>query len=294
MIKDILFLTLILLTSINSDFRSKNLKDFYRCFDQDTNDCSSAKIENKDIECCRFELVDIDNLNYFDWTFHIEYQAYNECKIYFKSYPSEAMEKQMEKLAKELFGFREINFHQFTPRLREIVNCSSSSMAFEYGGETNYTDEEIEILTSKNHCLYYASSKTTERIYNEKITITESKCFEAISLKETKDAGVTCSFIDMSILFKNGTKVKFNNCFLFPSEAIKNKKVPIIVEDVIKENVEEFANEQNQTVAEYDFKIIDKDGGYILYNSEKGIIEENGDFIININIIILIGLILLF
>ena len=202
---------------INSDFVDDNYNDIMNCIYTNTDKCSSTSLKTKNLECCLFDLTNLDD----------QYENDNTkiCSAVFTTYVSQSMMKQIESIAIEDYGILKAYANIDIPRIREQIKCSSASATYEFGGYT-YTDEDLRKLKSKNHCLYYYYNSIGENFFSDtSISISKDKCINAESLDVTKKADIYCAYADVAILYQDGTKNEFKTCYFLPSESIKSKKL---------------------------------------------------------------------
>ena len=273
---------------INSDFVDDNYNDIMNCIYTNTDKCSSTSLKTKNLECCLFDLTNLDD----------QYENDNTkiCSAVFTTYVSQSMMKQIESIAIEDYGILKAYANIDIPRIREQIKCSSASATYEFGGYT-YTDEDLRKLKSKNHCLYYYYNSIGENFFSDtSISISKDKCINAESLDVTKNADIYCAYADVAILYQDGTKNEFKTCYFLPSESIKSKKLDPTTEAALQKVSQNQSSKTGKTVKEYEAKMVDKTGRSITYNSVKGVVEPNNSckhYSIKIPILILFGLFLL-
>lgn len=273
---------------INSDFVDDNYNDIMNCIYTNTDKCSSTSLKTKNLECCLFDLTNLDD----------QYENDNTkiCSAVFTTYVSQSMMKQIESIATEDYGILKAYANIDIPRIREQIKCSSASATYEFGGYT-YTDEDLRKLKSKNHCLYYYYNSIGENFFSDtSISISKDKCINAESLDVTKKADIYCAYADVAILYQDGTKNEFKTCYFLPSESIKSKKLDPTTEAALQKVSQNQSSKTGKTVKEYEAKMVDKTGRTITYNSVKGVVEPNNSckhYSIKIPILVLFGLFLL-
>ena len=280
-----ILLTFIYILGIYSDFLNDDYYDIMNCIGTDTNKCSSTKLKTKDLECCLFDLT---NLEY-------SYGDTQICSAVFTSYVSQSMMKQIEAIATEYYGILKAYGDIDIPRLREKITCSSTSATYEFGGY-KYTSSDIQKLKSKNHCLYYYFNSIGQNLFSDTaVSISKDKCINAESLDVTKDDDIYCAYADVAILYSDNTKTEFKTCYFLPSESIKSKKLDPTTESALQSAAQKEASKSGKTFQEYEAKLVDKKGRSIKYNSIKGIVETSNSkyYSIKFPILILFSLILL-
>ena len=267
MLKNIILLLLILNLGIKSDYINDNYEDLMNCIYSDINSCSSTRLKTPNLECCRFKIEYLD-----DNTSNDEDDDMNICSAVFTSYVSQSMIKQIESIAIEEYGILQAYTNIVIPKLRETIECTSTSASYEFGGYT-YTQADLEKLKSKNHCLYLYFNSIGQNFFSkESISIDKDKCVNAESLDVTKSADIYCAYADAAILYSDGTKNEFKTCYFLPSESIKSKKLDPTTEAALQRATSNEAQKAGKTIDEYEVKMVDKTGRTLTYNSVEGVI----------------------
>ena len=290
MLKNFILLMLILNLGIKSDFINDNYEDLMNCVYSDINSCSSTRLKTPNLECCRFKIEYLD-----DNTSNDEDDDMNICSAVFTSYVSQSMIKQIESIAIEEYGILQAYTNFVIPKLRETIECTSTSASYEFGGYT-YTQADLEKLKSKNHCLYLYFNSIGQNFFSEEsISIDKDKCVNAESLDVTKSADIYCAYADAAILYSDGTKNEFKTCYFLPSESIKSKKLDPTTEAALQRATSNEAQKAGKTIDEYEVKMVDKTGRTLTYNSVEGVIppQNNSNRLKALNIFIYIFMLIL-
>ena len=283
--KIILFLTLISVIEIQSDLVTDNFSDLVRCVDADANQCSSVSLKTKGLECCRVKETD-----FYD---NSKYEEDEGCLTFFTKYVSQSMMRQIEIISIEDLGILKAYYPDLEiPRTNFEITCSSTSAIYELG-KYNYSSEDLQKLKSHNHCLYYYYSSIQRNLFSQNpISITKDLCINAESLDITKNEDIYCAYTEVAILYSDNTKTEFKTCYFLPSESINSKQLDPTTEAALQGISDNQAQKSGKTVAEYDAKLIDKNGRTLKYNSIEGV-SASSFLIVNFSKIILLGFFLL-
>ena len=278
------FLAILFCIKINSDFVDDDFYDIMSCIETETNQCSRTTLKTKNLECCLFNLTNLD-----------EKDEYVEiCSAVFTNYVSQSMMKQIESIAIEDYGILKAYLDIDIPRIREDIKCTSAKASYEFGGYT-YSSTDLQKLKSKNHCLYYYYNSIGQNLFSDtSISIEKDKCINAESLDVTKKADIYCAYADVAILYSDGSKNEFKTCYFLPSESIKSKKLDPTTEAALQKVSQKEAAKTGKTVDEYEAKLVDKNGRSITYNSKDGVTAtSNGKyFSLKLSLLILLNLLL--
>lgn len=269
--KILLYLTLTLFFTINSDFVDDDYTSIMNCIYTDIDKCSSTRMKTKDLECCLFDLKNLESTNDDEDSD----DSGKICSAVFTSYVSNSMMSQIEAIATEDYGILKAYLNIDIPRIREDIKCATASASYEFGGY-KYTSDDLVKLKSKNHCLYYYYNSIGRNMFNDKvISIEKEKCVNAESLDVTKNADIYCAYADVAILYSDGTKSEFKTCYFLPSESIKSKKLDPTTEAALRGASQTQASNSGKQVQEYEAKMVDKTGRTITYNSVSGVTSSS-------------------
>ena len=302
-----MMLILVLTSQINSandpDYASNLYRDRRKCFYAETYNCLSTELTRvPSLKCCRFHIDDVNNERYRDFIKGIVYDDYTECRAYFASYVSETMAIQYSAIIYEALLLRRVVLGEYIPKMRETINCSTGNMSYEYGGRDYFKEKDIEKFNnSRNSCLLYYQASLGEYVMDKEIiSIDQETCENAELLEQTRKANVTCNYMEIEVLFGDGTKDMIKSCYLFAPEALKVNQLNPNIEDTFKDVADQVTGAKGKgNYTEFNVNIYVKGGGIKHYNSEEGIVipdeESNSGYFKNIIYqVIFFGLILLF
>ena len=185
--------------------------------------------------------------------------------------------KQFKPLLKEVFGFAkytegEINPFDFAIGMNAKVHCKDGDVELNIE-EFKYTDDEIKILSSGEHCLNYTISGL---INNDTKDLT---CQNGKLLKSSKDAGIECGNLVIN-LKGNSTEQTINSCTIFPFEMLSKMTMPPYLNEKINELASFFAL---LGVEKITIELSDSKGHKVTYDSATGKIISNNSSILTIS-----------
>ena len=184
--------------------------------------------------------------------------------------------KQFKPFSKEIFGYINNGMDEEKkidiPEIHAHAKCSDGELDINFGGE-KYTEEEIKILKSPDHCMNY----TVSSIYNFYTEPKEYDCTKGQLLQSSKDAGIECG--NLNIQVKAGNQdINFKSCMPFSFDMFSKITIPSMYNQQIGQGAAGMLG-GNITV-----ELSDSKGRKFTYDSGTGKImlvnnENNGGFI---------------
>lgn len=177
------------------------------------------------------------------------------------------MERETTKaLYKEIWGYVTNNMIQ-SSKIEMTYFCKDGTASTRFGFDT-YTDEEIKILKSKNHCMSY--------FYGYNTFASKEECFNSEILPSSKKVGLSCGYYEFNIKFSDGTSKNIKSCNIFNKDVITNGHL----DDKSKESFESFVNsntDNDKIALSYVVEFSDDKGNSIVYDSLTQSINKNSN-----------------
>ena len=241
-----------------------NLKCFAGSVSKDI--CVDIKLDGQNNQCC-----------YLDASFQNETQK--ACYPFPKNigdYTNVINTKQFKPLTKEVYGYIKYSFPKEVPipdipEVKAQVICKDGiKLDVDIGGD-EYTEDEIKILKSEDHCLNYTVSAFIQK---EKTF----DCKNGKLLPSSKDAGIECG--ELSVSIKVGTnETNFKTCMLFSYDMFSKISIPDEYKGEIQKKIKEFAQGADKVTVE----LSDSNGHKVTYDTDTGKIISNHSSILTIS-----------
>jgi len=273
-------LIILLFSQIISQNYEEILNDAFLCMEGEYGYCSNVKLNSGVYQCC----------NVVTTSYGYEYPF---CSVQMTpiSLYKEQMENEITKaLFKEMFGYSkyEINNSVNSEYLKTKIeyNCKDGNLTILYGYDT-YTDDEIKVFQSGNHCLKY--------IYEQNFSTTQENCFNSVLTQNAKDAGLTCGFFEFNIKYTDNTVDNIKTCNIFNKDVANYGNI----DEKTKESFTTIVNSNNEqkVVLSYTVEFSDESGYTLVYDSTTEKVSstdsDNSEFTIKFSKYILFLIILL-
>ena len=135
--------------------------------------------------------------------------------------------------------------------------CIDGNFIFNYGYDI-FTDEEITLLKSDNHCLRYN--------YNQDIFTSKEDCYNSVLLQSSKDEGLSCGYFEYNLKYSDGSSETIKSCGIFNKELINYNQLDQKTKETVKNFVTD-NTETGKTITSYEVNLSDNDGNSLVYNS---------------------------
>ena len=132
-----------------------------------------------------------------------------------------------------------------------------------------YSDEEIKILQSDNHCLSYFNPYLKHSKNNIR-NVTRDICYKALLLPSTKEYGISCGYMEIDIKEPNGKEEKRATCFLYDP----NVTITKILDESSRLNLNDMTRKNEDDKITYRFTIYGPEGKGYTFSSETRQVEE--------------------
>ena len=255
-----------LLENFNSrDGEDEDPKDPCESGSDDKDKCVALPVSEKNAQCCY-----ITSVNQEDETEKI-------CELSpkpLKDISNIIKAKQFKPLLKEVMGFAKYNGGEISPDdfgfgMDLKVHCKDGDIELNIE-DIKYTDDEIKILSSGEHCLNYTLSGFIDE------DTKDLTCQNGKLLKSSKDAGIECGNLVVNIK-GNSTEETFKSCMIFPFEMLSKMTMPPYLNEKINEIASFFAL---IGVDKITIELSDSKGHKVSYDSDTGkIISNNGSIL---------------
>ena len=281
----IILILFIQISSQNLDV-DKLLKDINIWLEhKDTTSCPSVKLNSGYYQCCKVSSLTAGNSVSF-------------CSAQIT--PISEFKKMMEMssikaIIKESFGITKYRYVEplgINPdsiRTSMTYDCPDGKVTTQFGYDT-YTEEEIDILKSDEHCLDY--------LYNYRTFSSKQECYDSLLLPSSINLGLTCGYYKYSIKYSDGSNYEIESCGIFNKDLLGQKNLDQQSKDGFKSFVST-NKEDGKVVLSYEVSLSNKEGQYLVYDSSiDGIISSSyssnssGNLILNYLLYILLSLLI--
>ena len=169
-------------------------------------------------DCTSFLSVPLNNYCCFK-SEKINNDYNNECLIISSNEYKIMSDLKHKAMMKELilFGRKNENLFNFVYEQKIVCRYESSKIDINKFGN----EDDINILNSNNHCLYYFNQTM---IKGKHISISKDTCFNADLLEDSKDFNIECGYFDFTLIYKNGVKKSYQTCYLFNPNFLNYKQ----------------------------------------------------------------------
>ena len=134
-----------------------------------------------------------------------------------------------------------------------------------------YTNKEIKLLSSDQHCLSYFNPYLIHTSTNRR-EVNRDICYGAALLKSTRDEGINCGYMEIEIIEPGATETR-QTCFLFDPKVLDNK----VLDEATRLNLNAMSKKNENNNIKYNFVIYGPQGKGYKYDSETRIVEEVQD-----------------
>ena len=134
-----------------------------------------------------------------------------------------------------------------------------------------YTNKEIKLLSSDQHCLSYFNPYLIHTSTNRR-EVNRDICYGSALLKSTRDEGINCGYMEIEIIEPGATETR-QTCFLFDPKVLNNK----VLDEATRLNLNAMSKKNENNNIKYNFVIYGPKGKGYKYDSETRIVEEVQD-----------------
>jgi hypothetical protein len=130
-----------------------------------------------------------------------------------------------------------------------------------------YTNKEIKLLSSDQHCLSYFNPYLIHTSTNRR-EVNRDICYGAALLKSTRNEGINCGYMEIEIVEPHATE-KRKTCFLYDPKVRNNK----VLDEATRLNLNAMSKKNENDNIKYNFVIYGPKGEGYKYDSETKIVE---------------------
>ena len=170
-------------------------------------------------------------------------------------------DKSFKALYKEISGYVIYGYtnsvSQEYLKTKMEYQCKDGTATYLFAYDT-YTNDEINVFKSGNHCMKY--------FYYNSLLNSKNDCFNSEITPAQKNAGLSCGYYEYNIKYSDGTSESFKSCNVFNKALINYGKL----DDKTKENFETFVSTNqngNKIVLSYSVDFSDSSGNKFVYDS---------------------------
>ena len=151
------------------------------------------------------------------------------------------------------------------------ITCATWSFSIDIvDGE--YSEEEINILKSENHCLSYFNPYFKHTLSNRR-EVTRDICYKALLLPSTKLSGISCGYLEIDIKEGNSKEEKRTTCFLYDPKVARSKTL----DESTRLNLNAMTKKNENDNINYNFTIYGPNGKEYSYSSITRKVEVVGE-----------------
>ena len=130
-----------------------------------------------------------------------------------------------------------------------------------------YTNKEIKLLSSEQHCLSYFNPYLIHTSTNRR-QVNRDICYGAALLKSTRNEGINCGYMEIEIVEPHATE-KRKTCFLYDPKVRNNK----VLDEATRLNLNAMSKKNENDNIKYNFVIYGPKGEGYKYDSETKKVE---------------------
>ena len=169
------------------------------CEEVETKDlCLAIKNPLEKYQCCFQQTNYIGNIN----------EKCDQFSTDIKQYEKIVKTDQFKAFSSETMAFSLLNFGFPLAKTDIKINCNNGEINMALL-EKNYTENELNTLKDKNHCLQKKASKKGDYEYDVE------KCEEGLIVDSSKKAGLECGYFVYNIKINQNESFTYKTCDLF-------------------------------------------------------------------------------
>ena len=241
--------------------------DIINCLQQeDKTQCPAYKFESKYWQCCSQKTID----KYNDEVIKEE----ELCTFGINPIQPGIDESSTENgktLLKEISGYdyfrTDVEKNVTSQEMK--MSCGDGDLSMVYN-LNDFTEEEKARFKSDNLCMRFFMNDT------EKV-VDENTCYDSIVATANEGSGISCGFYDHTLYFSDNTSEKFNTCFLFNDDIIKNKNMGFWIKMITFSNSMRKSVELEKLLSHYTVSFSKSKGKNLIYDSTTDTVIIDGD-----------------
>ena len=137
--------------------------------------------------------------------------------------------------------------------------------------DVEYTNKEIKLLSSDQHCLSYFNPYLIHTSTNRR-EVNRDICYGSALLKSTRNEGINCGYMEIEIIEPCANETR-QTCFLYDPKVLNNK----VLDEATRLNLNAMTKKNENNNVKYNFVIYGPQGKGYKYDSETRKVEEVQD-----------------
>ena len=250
---------------------------------QDKTSCKSVQLNSGYYQCCKMTT----SVSSFSVSLcSAQITPISEYKRLMEMESTKAIFKESFGIVKYGYGYSQgINADSIKSTL--TYDCADGQVTTELGYDT-YTEEEIDILESDEHCLDYTLGYRT---FSSK-----QECYDSLLLPSSINVGLSCGYYKYSIKYSDGSTYEIESCGIFNKDLLGQKSL----DQQSKDSFKSFVNtnkDGDKIVLSYEVSLSNKEGQYLVYDSASDRItssssNSSGNLALNYLLYIILSLLI--
>ena len=260
------------------------IKDSNLCTQhKDTTSCSSVQLHSGYYQCCKTNIT-------------VAGMSISSCgpqMTPISEYTRVMEMPSIKAIYKESFGIAKYHndnevINPNNIKMTTTYECPDGQVTTKFGYDT-YTDEEIDILQSDEHCLDY--------MFNYREFSSKQECYDSLLLPSSISAGLSCGYFKYTIKYSDSSTYEIESCGIFNKDLLGQKSL----DDQSKNGFKSFVKsnkEGGKVVLSYEVSLSNKEGQYLVYDSSVDRItssspsNSSGNLTLNYLLYILLSLLI--
>ena len=152
------------------------------------------------------------------------------------------------------------------------ITCKTWDFSVNIIDGDDYTEEEIKILESENHCLSYFNPILLH-ISSNRRSVTRETCYKASLLPSTRREGLSCGYLEIDIQEEHSIVEKRQTCFLYDPKVASSRTL----DEATRLNFNGLSKKAENDNINYQFTIFGYNGTGYSYDSKTRVVTEKED-----------------
>ena len=157
------------------------------------------------------------------------------------------------------------------------ITCETWDFSVNIIDGSEYTEEEIKILESDNHCLTYFEP-ILKHIGSNRRNVTRETCYKASLLPSTKEEGISCGYMEIFIEEPHAIE-KRTTCFLYDPKVASSKTL----DEATRLNLNMLCRKAEDDSINYNYTIYSRNGSGYIFDSKTRKVTPTEDNPSNFN-----------
>ena len=152
------------------------------------------------------------------------------------------------------------------------ITCKTWDFSVNIIDGEDYTEDEIKILESENHCLSYFNPILLH-ISSNRRSVTRETCYKASLLPSTRREGLSCGYLEIDIQEEHSIVEKRQTCFLYDPKVASSRTL----DEATRLNFNGLSKKAENDNINYQFTIFGYNGTGYSYDSKTRVVTEKED-----------------